>query len=129
MPAIVHAQPVNAPSLSGCRNSQIIGNITEVADVAGEYISIAVPSVVWNGSYYGLTWESEVEGNLEIYFGTLTSSGILIGDILRITNATFDSSSPSLVWTGSEYGLAWHDQRNYGPSENYDIYFARIRCE
>lgn len=41
---------------------------------------------------------------------------------MRITNNTASSVYPSLVWTGTEYGVTWEDTRD----GNYEIYFARI---
>lgn len=45
-----------------------------------------------------------------------------LGADLRVTNAGGDSLDPSLVWSGSEYGLSWYDNRD----SNYEIYFRRI---
>jgi hypothetical protein len=41
---------------------------------------------------------------------------------VRITTDPAVSKCPSLVWTGSEYGASWHDDRD----GNFEIYFARI---
>ena len=46
-----------------------------------------------------------------------------IGHDLRITNDPHLSELPSLVWTGSEYGVSWDDWRD----GNDEIYFACIR--
>ena len=48
-----------------------------------------------------------------------------IGPEVRITNAAGGSSRPSLVWTNSEFGLSWQDNRD----GNYEIYFARISAD
>ena len=39
---------------------------------------------------------------------------------MRITDTTQYSGSPSLVWTGTEYGIAWME----GPYNGWNIYFA-----
>jgi len=44
------------------------------------------------------------------------------GDDVRITSDGSNSGYPSLIWTGSEFGVSWHDSRD-GDSE---IYFTRI---
>jgi len=80
------------------------------------------PSLVWTGSEYGLAWRDTRDGNAEIYFCRLDAAGNKIGEDRRITYAPELSSTPSLVWTGKEYGVAWHDERD----ENREIYFARL---
>jgi hypothetical protein len=54
--------------------------------------------------------------------------GTPIGTPLRVTNAPGLSFVPSLVWTGTEYGVAWNDQRDNTMmgAADAEIYFARI---
>lgn len=82
------------------------------------------PSIARNPSNgeYGVAWMSNKDGNYEIYFARIDASGNKIGTDVRITTADGDSGSPSLVWTGTEYGVAWEDDRD----GNDEIYFARI---
>jgi len=82
------------------------------------------PSIVWNGSGYGVCWEDYRDGNWEIYFTRMDSYGSKIGSDVRITNAPDFSEFCSLVWTGTEYGVSWDDYRD-DPSYP-EIYFARI---
>jgi hypothetical protein len=49
----------------------------------------------------------------------------LIDPAVRVTDTTGESDAPSLVWTGSEYGLAWVDDRG----GNHEIFFARIAAD
>ncbi|HEU5055559.1 MAG TPA: hypothetical protein VFU21_03515 [Kofleriaceae bacterium] len=46
----------------------------------------------------------------------------LIDPAVRITDTPGRSDAPSLVWTGSEYGIAWVDDRG----GNDEIFFARV---
>ncbi|MBN1799806.1 MAG: hypothetical protein JW822_14610, partial [Spirochaetales bacterium] len=62
------------------------------------------------------------DGNFEIYFARINSSGVKQGLDVRITNAAGDSWWPSLVWTGTEYGASCDDDRD----GNFEIYFARL---
>jgi hypothetical protein len=80
------------------------------------------PSLAWTGSGYGLVWSDNRDGNQEIYFTRISASGSKVGSDVRITNATGESLSPRLVWSGTEYGIAWVDSRD----GNYEIYFAVI---
>ena len=82
----------------------------------------AAPSLAWTNSEFGVSWFDGRDGNAEIYFARISSAGAKIGDDVRITNAANDGITPSLIWTGTEYGVSWGDSRD----GNYEIYFARI---
>jgi hypothetical protein len=86
------------------------------------FYSSEEPSLAWSGSEFGVAWQDTKNDNYEIYFGRVSSAGAKVGTDLRVTSDANYSTLPSLVWTGSEYGVAWADNRN-GVSE---IYFARI---
>jgi hypothetical protein len=81
------------------------------------------PALVWTGNEIGLSWSDNRDGDYEIYFNRISDTGVPVGPDMRITNAIGVSRGPSLVWTGSEYGLAWLDNRDGGDDE---IYFRRI---
>ncbi len=83
------------------------------------------PSLAWTGSEYGIGWQDFRDSNWEIYFARIDSTGNKIGTDLRVTNNLYSSYQPSLVWTGSEYGISWHDYRNF----NNELYLARISSE
>ena len=81
-------------------------------------------SVAWTGSEYGVAWhdDRQGDGNWEIYFARLDSNGQRVDPEVRITDAEGVSAYPTLVWTGTEYGLAWRDDRD----GNQEIYFTRL---
>ena len=79
-------------------------------------------SLVWTGSGYGVAWWDDRDGNNEIYFARLSSEGVKVGGDVRVTTDAFISREPSLVWTGSGYGVAWGDDRD----GNGELYFARL---
>jgi hypothetical protein len=97
----------------------LIGNGTRLTNdpAASQYQSLA-----WTGSEYGVTWMDYRDGNWEIYFARFSSSGIKQGSDTRITYDSSNSLNPSLVWTGSEFGLSWMD----APAADNEIYFNRI---
>ncbi len=80
------------------------------------------PSLVWTGSEYGISWDDDRDGNREIYFARLNSSGGKIGSDVRVTKDSLDSYLTSIKWTGNEYGISWNDDRD----GNYEVYFARL---
>jgi hypothetical protein len=82
------------------------------------------PSLVWTGGGFGVAWTDYRDGgNGEIYFARLDASGARIGADVRITDQPNNSNGPSLVWTGSGFGVAFLDDRDLGGG---DVYFARI---
>jgi len=86
---------------------------------------IESPAIIWTGQEYGLVWTDWRDweyGKPEIYFARIASNGERIGSEVRVTNAAGLSEFPSVVWTGSEYGVAWQDNRD-GHAE---IHFARL---
>ena len=89
--------------------------------------------VVSNGNGYGVAWGARVDeaGPPEIFFRLLDKNGVPAGPPKRVTDAPGLSLSPSLVWTGTQYGLAWHDGRDAAPDAapgtgGAEIYFARL---
>lgn len=83
------------------------------------------PSLTWTGTEYGVSWQDDRDGNSEIYFARISSNGIKWGEDVRITTDGRQSRYPSLIWTGSEYGISWQDDRDGTP----EIYFARISAD
>lgn len=80
------------------------------------------PSIVWTGSEYGLAWHDDIDSNFDIYFSRMSVSGTKIGSTERITTRAQISQVPSLVWNGSEYGLAWQDYR----TGSREIFFCTL---
>jgi hypothetical protein len=105
---------------------------TRVNDVGGEvgsddqitdYPSNATEvSLVWTGSAFGVAWADDRDESTEIYFAGVGAEGDKLTGDARITAADEDSADPSLVWTGSQFGVAWSDRRD----GNYEIYLTLI---
>ncbi|MBI5071995.1 CHAP domain-containing protein [Candidatus Falkowbacteria bacterium] len=85
-----------------------------------------IPAVAWAGTELGVAWEDWRAGipNAEIYFARANTSLVRIGDEVRVTNASWGSREPSLVWTSLEYGVAWYDSRR--DMSRPEIYFTRL---
>lgn len=88
------------------------------------------PSLVWTGSEFGVSWRDDRDGNHEIYFARIESDGYRIGPDHRITNDDRDSARPSMVWTGSVFGISWSDNRDEphpdGWPYNTEIYLTHV---
>ena len=103
------------------RSGNKIGSDIRVVRVI-ERVSFNFPSLVWTGSGYGISWDEERDGNYEIYFARLNPSGNKISSDIRVTWDPANCYFPSLVWTGSEYGISWNAYQD----GKDDIYFARL---
>jgi len=84
----------------------------------------ATPRLAWNGAGYGLSWgDYRGGGGQRVYFTRLNYAGAKLVPEQQISDANSSVDGPSLVWTGSEYGVAWEDDRN---GNGLDIYFNRL---
>jgi hypothetical protein len=80
------------------------------------------PALTWNGFEAGMTWQSNRGDDVSIFMTRLTAQGEQIGSEIRISNAPGTSKCADIVWTGSQYGIAWLNDQ--GGVET--IYFARV---
>jgi fibronectin type 3 domain-containing protein len=109
-----------SPKIYFCRVSEAgIPSPEAQVTTAGSCLN---PSLAASSTGFGLSWDGDPDGNREIYFALLTSTGTRIAADVRVTNNSADSRSPSLAWTGTQYGVAWEDER----TTVTDIYFARV---
>jgi len=75
------------------------------------------PSLVWNGSGWGVAWSD----GRRIWFARLDASGQPLGAPIPVGPPTEDARHARLVWTGEGYGVAWDDGRG-----RQDVRFARL---
>lgn len=83
------------------------------------------PSLLWNGKSYALSYSADQYPNNRnsICLIRLDNDKNKIGEDLSVTGETLSGlGNPSLVWTGSNYGVAWHDVRD----GNWEIYFNQV---
>jgi hypothetical protein len=80
------------------------------------------PAIAWDGSGFGVAWEDLQfgAGNHEIMFVKVSSTGSKQTGEQRISNEPSVSGGQRLIWTGSEYGLIWHDEAST------EVFLARI---
>jgi hypothetical protein len=76
--------------------------------------------LVWAGSVFGLSWDDTRTADTEVYITLLDPTGGRLGTDERLSTTIRDEDDPSLVWTGSEFGVSWDD------FHGRDIYFARV---
>lgn len=93
------------------------------------------PAIAWTGSQYGVVWseysrlDSENANGCYLYFARLNADGVKQGENISITSDNYGTcpSQPSIVWTGSEYGIAWHENRQ--GAENSRVYFTHLNAQ
>ncbi len=77
---------------------------------------------MWTENQFGRAYRDDVFS--AIYFARIDSNGTKIGSDTRISvDDAYDSDNPSLVWTGTEFGVAWEDYRD---GDFWEIFFGRI---
>jgi hypothetical protein len=102
-----------------------------VLDPAGLVISAATssqrsPAVASNGSDFLVVWKDVRGGSYyDIYGARVTGAGALLDPGgLAISTASFDQQDPAVAWNGTNYLVAWADQRTDYPDG--DIYGGRV---
>jgi hypothetical protein len=82
------------------------------------------PSVAFGNGGWGLVYADDTIDNLELYYRPLSPSGQPAGAPVRLTSAPGNSDWPDVVWTGTEFAMAWEDER--AGSNRQDVYFMRF---
>jgi len=82
------------------------------------------PAVVFDGTNYLIVWEDYRSGNYDIYGARLGPDGSVL-DVagIAISSATGAQQWPAMAFDGTNFLVAWQDNRN-GPYA--DIYCARV---
>lgn len=89
-------------------------------------LNVSDSSLVWTGTEWGLAWSAQDTSGLvdsngtSIFFARYDEAGALKGSPIAIETESDTGYSPSLVWTGTEYAVA------YVGTSNFHIKFARI---
>jgi hypothetical protein len=97
-------------------------NLAADTRVTNDSATSSAADMVWTGSEYGMVWSDSRQANTEIYFAKLNALGEKTTSDIRISWGSGGSEEPELAWTGTEFGVAWHDERHV----NWEIYFARL---
>lgn len=78
----------------------------------------------WSGQVLATVWEDRRDSDYEIYFNRFDPQGNKVDPDLRISNAPGFSLDPLVVFTGSDYLVAWSDGRSGG--NNFGVYAQRV---
>ena len=114
-----------APDILGAR----VSASGDVLDGAGIPIAAGPhpeeePAVAWNGSAYLVVWSDSGTGQ-DIHGARVSASGsVLDAPGIPISTAANAQLAPAVAWNGSDYLVAWRDERGGGGSG--DVYGARV---
>ncbi len=67
------------------------------------------PTLVWNGTHFGVAWVGIHDDRFELWFARLGADGKRVGAPVRITTSPSAKVIPSLAAVGDGWGLAWTD--------------------
>ena len=82
------------------------------------------PRLAWTGSEFGIVWRDWRNATPDIYFTRVSASGDELIPDQRVSTGTQGPYVNAMVWTGSRYGIVWHQAG--GPGDPSDVYFARL---
>ena len=95
------------------------GSDLRVTEAAGNSVYPTLVSNPADGEY-GLAWTDERDGDPEIYFARISTDAVKLSTDIKLTDNSNVSARQSLVFSTSNYGVAWHDNRD----ANWEIYLA-----
>jgi len=76
------------------------------------------PDIAWSGSQYAIVWNQNHGTNRKLYFRTLDPDGTPDPLIVPVTEDFKTTSNASIVWTSSQWVVAWPGEKNDG-TEGY----------
>jgi hypothetical protein len=80
--------------------------------------------LVWTGAVFGTAWEDRRDRSYDVYFNRLDHSGKKLGPDVRVTNNDGFSVSPSLLWDGEGFLIAYSDEMDN--TGTFRIYARRL---
>ena len=81
------------------------------------------PALAFDGTNYLVTWQDRRTGDFDIYGARVTRAGAVLDPSgIAISSEAFSQESPTLAFDGTNYLVAWTDQR----SGTLDVYGARV---
>ena len=78
--------------------------------------------LAWTGRRYGVVWSDYRPGNAELFFRPLDPFGQPSGAEARVSEGAGLSEPGALLWTGSNFALAYLDRRE----GSLQVYFVRL---
>lgn len=80
------------------------------------------PVLAWNGTYYGIAWVEDRDGEPAVMFVRVGEDGSRQGTAVRVSERGFRAAAPSLAWNGASWSLLFEG----GVGSLGDLYQARV---
>lgn len=105
----------------------IDGPLFEISpkQISSSFSSVGPIDFIWTGSVFGVVWEESRYGSNEVVFTCIDVDGNVNVDSFDITDGSGYSGEPSIAWSGSIYGIAWHNSDVPGT----DIFYSAVNSE
>ncbi len=82
------------------------------------------PAIAFDGTNYLVVWQDYRNWEFDIYGARVTPTGVVLDpDGIPISTASYDQYFPSLDFDGTNYLIAWTDERS---GDESDIYGTRV---
>jgi hypothetical protein len=104
-----------------CRLSPLGVKLTQERRITNNPATSWAPSIAWNGSRVGFSWEDRRLGPSQIYFAEFDTDGNSVSSELRVSQSLAQHEVPLLSWLGTEYGIV-HRSGSYN-------WLSRIACD
>ncbi len=101
-----------------------VGNETFRTPISATNSDTFAGSMQWSGQVLATVWEDRRDSDYEIYFNRFDPFGNKIDPDLRISDAPGFSLDPVVMFTGTDYFVAWSDGRNGG--DEFGVYAQRL---
>ncbi len=97
----------------------------------GSLESLGTVDLAWAATGYGLVWSAVSGTQYGIFYIQIDATGTVVGSPVNVILQEKPVASPSITWTGTEFGLVWQDARDDLDTEDMDviteIYFQKLR--
>jgi hypothetical protein len=92
-----------------------------ICTVTGNQVA---PAIAFDGTDYMVVWQDLRNVPSDIYGARVSKAGtVLDPDGIAVSTAVNPQSYPAIAFDGTNYLVAWNDERN---SSHYDLYCARV---
>src|SRR6266545_2102639 len=121
-----------SPEVSGIYGTRVTGDGVVLdpfpVRVSPAEVTALIPSLAWDGANYLVVWY-DWRGQDDIYGARVSPDGTVLDETgIPISTAPGVQWAPVVSWSGSEFLVAWADERNRVESGS-DVYGSRLTAD
>ena len=95
--------------------------------ISTEMYAQAYPAVTFDGTNYFVVWHDWRSENFDVYGARVDQFGIVLDPAgIAVSTVVGGQGRPAVAFDGTNYLVAWHDNRSMYNGDGFDIYGARI---